>query len=116
MSTYLNYIKAHLQLPCLVRGIESIGYFGWEERFQFGYGNKAEYERLRQKYGSLEDEFELTALEGKLQPGQDMMVKVKRTSDGKRFIIPLSELEAVDENSDNAVMLNDYTVWIVNWR
>ncbi len=116
LSTYLNYLEAHLQLPCLVRGIESIGYFGWEERFQFGYGSKAEYERLRREFGSLKDEFELKALEGELEPGWDMMVNVRRTSDGKHFTIPLSELEAVDENSDNAVMLNDYTVWIVNWR
>ncbi len=116
LSTYLNYLKAHLQLPCLVRGIESIGYFGWEERFEFGYGSKAEYERLRQEFGSLKDEFELEAFEGKIEPGWDMLIKVRRTSDGKHFTIPLSELEAVDENSDNAVLLNDYTVWVVNWR
>ncbi len=70
LSTYLNYLKAHLQLPCLVSGIESIGYFGWEERFQFGYGSEAEYKKLRQEYGSLKDEFELKALEGKIQPGR----------------------------------------------
>jgi hypothetical protein len=116
LSTYLNYLKAHLQLPCLVRGIESIGYFGWEERFQFGYGSKVEYEKLRREYGSLKDEFDLKALEGEIEPGWDMLVKVRRTGDGKRFTIPLSELKAVDENSDNAVLLNDYTVWIVNWR
>jgi hypothetical protein len=116
LSTYLNYLKAHLQLPCLVRGIESIGYFGWEERFQFGYGSKVEYEKLRREYGSLKDEFDLKAVEGEIEPGWDMLVKVRRTGDGKRFTIPLSELKAVDENSDNAVLLNDYTVWIVNWR
>ncbi len=116
LPTYLNYLEEHLQLPCLVKGIESIGYFGWEERFQFGYGTKAEYERIRQEHSSLKDEFELNALEGEIEPEWDMWANIRRTSDGKRFTIPLSELEAVDENSDNAVMLNDYTVWIVNWR
>jgi len=116
LSTYLNYLKTHLQLPCLVEGIESIGYFGWEERFEFGYGSRAEHKRLRKKFGSLEDKFELEALEGRVEPGWDMLVKVRRVGDGKRFSIPLSELEAVDKNSDNAVLLNDYTVWIVNWR
>ncbi|MEW5956531.1 MAG: calcium-binding protein [Chloroflexota bacterium] len=116
LQTYLNYLKAHLQLPCLLKGIESIGYFGWEERFEFGYGSKAEYESLRREYGSLKDEFELQTFEGEIEPGWDILVNVRRTSDGKRFTIPLSELEAVDETSENSQLLNDYTVWIVNWR
>jgi hypothetical protein len=45
-----------------------------------------------------------------------MWVEARRTSDGEWFTIPLSELEAVDETSENYILLNDYTVWIVNWR
>lgn len=116
LQTYFNYLKDNLEVPCLLTGIESIGYFGWEERFEFGYGSKAEYQRLQKERGSYHDQYELKEFEVEIEPGWDMWVEVRRTSDGERFTIPLSELEAVDETSENYILLNDYTVWIVNWR
>jgi hypothetical protein len=118
LQTYCSYLKQNLEVPCLLTGIESIGYFGWEERFEFGYGSKAEYERLRKERGSYHDQYTLEEFEAAIEDGWniDIVVKVKRTTDGKRFTIPLSELEVVDKASDNYVRLNDYTVWMVNWR
>ncbi len=118
LQIYARHLKAHIQLPCLLAGIESIGYFGWEERFQFGYGSKAEHDRRRKEFGSLDDQFLLEEFNPKLKTdgwSLDIVVTVKRSDDGKRFEIPLSELEAVEEDSDNAVLLNDFTVWKVNW-
>jgi hypothetical protein len=118
LQTYFDYIKERIEVPCLLTGIESMGYFGWEERFEFGYGRKAEYEQLRKERGSYHDQYELEEFEAVIEDDwdSDIMVKVKRTTDGKRFTIPLSELEAVDQASANYVLLNDYTVWMVNWR
>ena len=118
LQIYFDYIKTHLQLPCLLTGIESMGYFGWEERFDFGFGSKAEYARLRKERGSYHDEYELEQFEAAIEVDWDIdiVVNVKRTDDNKRFSIPLSELEAVDQTSDNYILLNDYTVWMVNWR
>lgn len=118
LQIYFDYIKTHLQLPCRLTGIESIGYFGWEERFDFGFGSKAEYARLRKERGSYHDEYELEQFEAAIEVDWDIdiVVNVKRTGDDKRFSIPLSELEAVDHTSDNYILLNDYTVWMVNWR
>ncbi len=118
LQIYARYLKVHIQLPCLLAGIESIGYFGWEERFQFGYGSKAEHDRMRKEFGSLKDQFLLEEFNSTLKTvgwSLDIVVTVKRSGDGKRFEIPLSELEATDENSDNAILLNDFTVWKVNW-
>ena len=116
LRTYFNYIQENIELPCLLTGIESMGYFGWEERFEFGYGSKSDYEKIRDERGSYHDQYELNEFDGEIEPGWDIWVDVKRTSDDKQFTIPLSELEAVDKTSSNYELLNDYTVWIVNWR
>ena len=116
LRTFFNYLKENLEVPCLLTGIESMGYFGWEERFEFGFGSKAEYERVRPERGSYHDQYELKEFAVEIEPGWDIGVNVRRTSDGKHFTIPLSELEAVEQTSPNYELLNDYTVWIVNWR
>ena len=99
-------------------GIESIGYFGWEESFEFGYDSKTEYARLRKERGSYRDQYELEQFEAVIVVGwnSDIVVNVKRTSDGKPFSIPLSELEVVDQASANYTLLNDYSFWVVNWQ
>jgi hypothetical protein len=38
LDRYFEYLKENLTCPCMLTGIESIGHFGWEERFEFGYG------------------------------------------------------------------------------
>lgn len=116
LRTYFNYLKENLEVPCLLTGIESMGYFSWEERYEFGYGSKADYERLRQERGSYRDQYALETFEATLDVDWDILVKVRRTSDGQRFTVPLSELKAVDETAENSQLLNDYTVWFVNWH
>jgi hypothetical protein len=116
LRTYSNYLKINLEVPCLLTGIESMGYFAWEERFAFGYGSKTEYERIRKEQGSYRDQYELKVFEAEIEPEWDMWVDVKRTADGRQFTIPLSELQAVDKTSKHYELLHDYSVWIVNWR
>ena len=114
IKTYFRYLKNHLTCPCLVTGIESIGFFRWEERFSFGYGSQDEYEQLRKKKGSFRDAYELAELEGEADDW-DIFVTVYRIPHRKKFTIPLSELEAIEKASQNYQLLNDYTVWRVNW-
>lgn len=116
LQTYFNYLKENLDVPCLLTGIESLGYFGWEARYSFGYGDKADYERLRKKEGSYKDKYELSEFDATLDVEWDILVNVKRIPYRKRFTIPLSELQAVDKTSKNYQLLNDYTVWFINWR
>ncbi|MBP7962521.1 MAG: hypothetical protein KBG20_04145 [Caldilineaceae bacterium] len=125
LKIYLEYLQKHLSLPCTLTGIESIGYFGWEERFEFGHGSKREYEKLRKKRGSLNDSYELSSLDNaRLDRDSGIVVVVNRLHERKRFEfpqrnrfeIPLAELEAEDKASDNYQLLDDYSVWFANWR
>jgi hypothetical protein len=117
LRRYFDYLKENLACPCLLTGIESLGYFDWEERFVFGYGDKEEYKRLRRERGSYKDKYELRSLDdAAVDEVWDILVNVQRIPYRKRFTIPLSELQAVDRASHNYQLLKDYTVWYVNWR
>jgi hypothetical protein len=115
IGVYFEYLKSHLSCPCTLTGIESMGYFSWEERFEFGYGTKAEYERLRRERGSYHDKYELITFDAWVGDW-DILANVYRLPGRKKFTIPLSELEGVDKKSRNHQLLKDYTVWFVNWQ
>ena len=36
--------------------------------------------------------------------------------DNKKFTLPLADLKASDQHSDNYQLLDDYAVWFVNYR
>jgi hypothetical protein len=114
IKTYHKYLKQNLTCPCLLTGIESLGFFGWEERFSFGQGSREEYELLKQKNGSFRDTYELREFEA-IANDWDILITVYRIPHLKKFTIPLSELQAADKESQNYQLLNDYTVWRVNW-
>jgi hypothetical protein len=115
IKTYFKYLENNLTCPCLLTGIESIGFFRWEERFSFGYGSQDEYEQLKKKQGSFHDIYELTEFEA-VADNWDIWVNVYRIPRRKRFTIPLSELQAADKASQDYQLLNDYTVWRINWQ
>ncbi len=116
IKTFLEFIKNELAMPCILAGIESMGDFGWEERFQFGYGSKAEHREMRKKYPSLDDEFEIIEfLENKIEQYLTIPVKVKRLSDNKIFSLKLDELKPVDDNSKNYAIIDSFVTWIVNY-
>jgi len=117
LEQFLQWLKRNLTVPCILTGIESMGYFSWEESYEFGYGSPKEYEKLKQENGSYTENYELQTLDNAKVEGEwDILVPVVRVSDQRKFTIPLSELQAADENSKNYQLLNDYTVWYVNWR
>ena len=116
LHIYFEYLKENLECPCVLTGIESMGYFSWEERFSFGYGSEKEHERLRREKGSFRDQYKLKTFDAVVDGEWDILVKVERIPHRKRFTIPLSELEAVDKTSRDYQLLHDYTVWFVNWR
>jgi hypothetical protein len=115
IKIYFKYLQDNLTFPCLLTGIESIGFFRWEERFSFGYGSKDEYEELRKKQGSFRDTYELTDFDA-IADDWDILVTVYRVPHHKKFIIPLSELRSTDKASKNYQYLDDYSVWRVNWQ
>jgi hypothetical protein len=112
LRRYRDYLQANLEFPCLLTGIED---FPWEERYVFGFGSKAEYERLKKTQPSYTDTFELLGLD-EMNEDYGILADVKRVSDKKKFTLPLADLEATDEKSRNYQLLDDYSVWFVNYR
>jgi calcium binding protein len=112
LRTYRDYLKNNLESPCYLTGIED---FPWEERYVFGFGSQAEYKRLKQTQPSYTDTFELLSFD-EIDVDYGLRAQVKRVSDKREFTLPLADLEATDEQSKNHQLLDDYSVWFVNYR
>jgi hypothetical protein len=113
LERYFAHLKSSLKFPCYLTGIED---FPWEERYVFGYGSEAEYENLKKKQPSYTDTFNLINLDEEINEDYGLLVDVKRTSDNKKFTLPLADLKAIEEHSKNYQLLEDYSVWFVNNR
>ncbi len=119
VRVYFEHLKKFLVLPCEVAGTED---FRWEEYYVFGPGDRAEYERLRKHRPSYTDRYQLIGIEldviseWMMFAGDDIAAHVKRESDNKEFTLGLAELKPVDKNSPNYRLLDDYAVFLVNYR
>jgi len=95
VSVFFKHLKAHLQLPCQVKGSED---FRWEEPYVFGGWDRREYERLKKTQPSYEDRYELLDIEEGVESEwmlfrcEDIAAHVRRISDGKKFVLGLAEL------------------------
>ena len=116
---FFQHLKTNLLLPCEVTGIED---FRWEEFYVFGPGNQKEYDKLKKTKPSYTDKYELLGIDRDVQSewmlfwDDDIGARVRRISDGKKFVLGLSELKAVDKKSQNYQLLDDFSVWLVNNR
>lgn len=113
LATYLKHLKQHLQFPCLLTGMED---FRWEEFYVFGPGSPKEYKELKKTRPSYTDTFRLIDFSDAWDEEEGLLVNVERVSDKKRFTLPLADLEATDEEPPNYALLDDYSVWFVNYR
>jgi hypothetical protein len=114
LSTYLKYLKNHVEIPCQLTGIED---FEWEEAYVFGFGSNKEYEELKKTQPSYKDKFNLIDFIDDINDEYDgIFVNLQRLSDKKQFILPLADLKSMDKKSKNYQLLGDYSVWFVNNR
>jgi hypothetical protein len=113
LKTYLEFLNKNVKLPCSVRASQE---FEWEEYYLFGPGSKKEYEYWKKTRPSYTDTFNIIGFEDKIESEEDgILVEIQRLTDQKNFTVNLYELEAVDEESASAKLLNDYAVWFVNY-
>ena len=112
IEIYKNYLEKNLTFPIKLTGIED---FEWEEFYLLGPGDEQEYEELKKKRPSYTDTFNMIRIDEYYDEDYGLFAKVTRISDKKRFQIPLSELEAIDKKSNNYQLLDDYSVWFVNY-
>ncbi len=109
---YKKHLVASLKTPCLMTGVED---FPWEERYLLGSGSEKEYRKLKKKYPSYTDKYELIEILDPDHEEYELTARVQRISDKKIFEIGLSWLEAVDRKNGNYELLHDYSVWHINY-
>jgi hypothetical protein len=95
--------------------------FSVEEFYVVGPGDKTEYQNLRRILPSYRDIFELTAIDLTSDSQwcmfhDELKAHVRRKTDGKEFILGLSELKARNKGAQEYQFLHDSSVWLVNYR
>ena len=98
--------------PCIVTGIED---FPWEEKYVFGPGNKKEYEELKKENPSYKDKFGIPDIYEDEDYDDQTMVRARRLTDKKEFVLELDYLKSVDKKTRNYQLIDDYSVWFVDY-
>jgi len=78
--------------------------------------DQKEYEKLKKTQPSYTDIFECIDFNRETDEGYGISVNVKRVSDKRKFTLPLADLESTDKQSNNYQLLDDYSVWFVNYQ
>lgn len=115
LARYYEFLKDKLHNGLMLTGRESMGYFAWEEKFEFGYGSLKEYKELRKKLGAYQDKFKLFKLESS-DDEYGIIARVIRIPDKKSFAIPLMDLEVCNEDLSEWEIVEDYSSWMVNFN
>lgn len=113
LEKYFQYLNKNIVFPCIVTGIED---FRWEEFYVLGPGDKDEYEELKKTQPSYTDHYRILSFDDHYDEDNGILANVSRISDKGKFTLPLEDLEAVDRTSINYQILDDYSVWFVNYR
>jgi len=111
LKMYRSYLQENIVIPCELTGIED---FRWEEFYILGPGDKKEYEELKKTRPSYQDVYKFISFDDQIEDMEGLMVKVKRISDRKQFVLPLADMKATDKKSPNYQLQDDYAVWFVN--
>ncbi len=112
LKIYLQYIKENVDPACELTGIED---FDWEEYYILGPGDKKEHEELRKTNPSYMDRFKMLSLYNDPDGEYGILVNLRRISDNKKFTLPLADLQATAKNTMSYQILDDYSVWFVNY-
>ena len=113
LMIYRSYLLQHLDKEAILTGRED---FLWEEFYVFGPGDNEEYEELKKTRASYTDTFALIDILEETIGRHDLIAKVKRLSDGKKFEIGLSWLTTKTKKTDAYKVLDDFATWVVNWQ
>ena len=112
IKIYKKYLDQNLSYPIELTGIED---FSWEEFYILGPGSQKEYEKLKKSNPSYTDTFNLEKIDERYDEYRGLIAKIIRTTDKKRFQILLCDLKSTNKKSNNYKLLDDYSVWSVNY-
>lgn len=110
---YRSYLEVNLDFPVRITGIED---FSWEEYYLLGPGDKREYELLKKTKPSYADIFSMSKIDSYYDEDYGLFAKVTRLSDKKRFQLPLVDMKAVEKKSTDYQLIEDYSVWFINYQ
>lgn len=113
LKKYLDYLIKNIKLPCVLTGMED---FDWEEPYVIGGWDKEEYEKKKITNPSYTDKFEFIEIINEIVDWKGIYAKVKRQSDEKEFVLPFWDLEVVNNESQNFILISDYSSWMTNYR
>ena len=102
LAIYLDYLKRHLEFPCQLTGIESLGCFAWEASYIFGRKRPKEYAQRKKKEPSYTYIYTFLSFEEEYDPYAGLAGKVKRVSDNTlcvAFSPSQSQREAIQQCS-----------------
>ncbi len=111
LQTYRAYLLRHFDKATVLTGRED---FNWEEFYLIGPGDKKEYEKLKKSRASYTDEFMLIEIPEETIGDHDLIARVRRLSDKKRFDIGLSWLTTEKKRTKSHRVLDDFATWICN--
>lgn len=109
---YLEYLQQKMIIPCNVTGREE---FPWEQEYLRIPGKRREYEKLKKTKPSHSQLFQIVRLRDSVSKNEGILVDVQRLNDKQTFILPLVDLEPIDESSPNNQFFEDYTLWFINY-
>ena len=109
---YRSYLQNNIKIPFELTGSED---FQWEEFYIIGPGDKKKYEELKKTRPSYTDVYKFMSFDDQIEDMPGVMVKVKRISDRKQFVLALADLEVTDKKSPNFQLIHDYSAWYVNY-
>lgn len=112
LQKYLKYITNNIEKPCLLTWRDD---FDWEEKYVFWYWDPEEYEKLKKTRPSYTDTFSFIEFDELLYYESELFVKVRRKGDRRKFTIWLSRLKAIDKESENHQLIEDYASWVGNY-
>ncbi len=103
LEKYRDFLEANIESPCYLTGIED---FDWEEFYVFRPGDEGEYKELKKTRPSYTDVFEFMGFHEMLSDNRGIFANVQRRFDDKKFVLPLADLKATDNNSKNYQLLH----------
>ena len=81
-----------------------------------GIFDQEEYEQLKKTRPSYTDNYQLISPVKEIDDHYGMMARVKRISDGRKFVLPFWDLKTADPKDPNSELLKAYSFWMTNYR